>query len=403
MNITNENQLIEKPINKKFIPALIIIFIVVIIIVLLSFKGSRTMIFNFFSNKDAVLIAKATDIDYSIKGSCRTAVFGEDIIVCDENGITALDKYGKWQWNEKTNFITPVISVKGEYMLITDIGGTSVHLYKNLKLLYKENFPLGIISSNLGKNGCVMVIQKEESYQVSVSMIKPEGDPKIAFTRKFGDTFVMASAMSDDGDQIITSAMNMAENEGNSSISFLRTSDGEVFSTEIIQKELFPLVWYMPDNTVFLSSGESIRRIKKTSSSSDTFDINETIWAKGSSNLVISCGSKVMNKYLVIAFYPDTSSPLVIGGRSTIKIFDNDGKEKSSFIFEGEATGISSSKDTVAVYSDNRVTLYNISGKIQGEYTNGSNIKDVSFISNKEILISSKDKIVYVEFLHKIS
>ncbi|MDR0286775.1 MAG: DUF5711 family protein [Clostridiales bacterium] len=333
----------------------------------------------------------AEQVGYSIKGAYCAAAFNGEVIVADENGITCIDSQNNWKWNEKIYMDAPVMAVNGSNMVAADIGGTQLCYFGKSGLLWIENFPKGIISVCLGNNGYVSVVHNEDQYRSAITYLKPDGDDHVVFTRKNSESYIITSEISEDGSQIAFSSINPETAETSTIVSFMKTDSGEVFSTVSYDGQLTPALNYLKGSELIVAGAEALDYLKKTSGS----DVNNVLWTVGTVNKVFYCGKKFSDKYFIGAFGQEGNTAT---GETELKFFSTSGEGKEGFHFDGKVLGLTVKDGIIAVFSENVLALYNSSGKQLGKYDQADEIKNVSFISDRKLLLSEKQTLQIVSF-----
>ena len=166
------------------------LIIAAVVIAAAVFLLIRFKVFDKFKKKDPdrQLTAAVKSVDYTPKGSYEMTAADGVLIVCDENGITGIDREGKWKWNSSLSVRSPAITARGDSVLITDQGDRSVWAFGSEGFMWRyiaDNPLIAAYYSDSGKE--LMVLCEQDEFESSLTLLGIDGDKLTErFTRKFG-------------------------------------------------------------------------------------------------------------------------------------------------------------------------------------------------------------------------
>ncbi len=151
--------------NKKRLVIVVILFITVIAAVI-----SNAAVKNFFISSKTTEIKFQTGVDYD------TVVYGNEMLLVNHEGISALNRNGAEMWNIVCSATTPMVETSGDYIMLADMNGKSVNLYHKDSLMTQIRTENEIISAKVNKNGYVAVATDELGYKGMVTVFDKGGN-----------------------------------------------------------------------------------------------------------------------------------------------------------------------------------------------------------------------------------
>ena len=152
-------------INKKRLLIIIIIFAVLLAVL---FTSGR--IYNFFNSSDML------ELNFQKGISFRLENYKKDILFINNEEMIAINNRGEISFRAETGISDPAVCVSGDYILITDIGGTNAYLYKGDKLVNKFEMPNTIYCAKVNKNGRTVIATAESGYKGMFTVFSSSGE-----------------------------------------------------------------------------------------------------------------------------------------------------------------------------------------------------------------------------------
>lgn len=129
-----------------------------------------------------------------------------NIIVCGQEGLSAINKNGEIAWKYAYTMNNPIISTAGIYSLYADFGGTSCHVLSKGKLISSYESPYQIITAKVNDNGYYAVASKERGYKSQVTVFDRSGNKIYAWHST--QYYVLDVAVTNDNSSLFVSALN---------------------------------------------------------------------------------------------------------------------------------------------------------------------------------------------------
>lgn len=131
---------------------------------------------------------------------------GNTIIVCGQEGLSAINKNGEIQWKFSSNAVNPLLSAEGNYCLYTDMGAFKSTLVNGGKEIYAHNSSYEIITAAVNKNGYFAIASKERGFKSQVAVFTPSGEQIYAWHSV--NYYVLAVCVTDDNKGMFVSVLN---------------------------------------------------------------------------------------------------------------------------------------------------------------------------------------------------
>ena len=385
--------------NKKNTKTRIIIFCVAaavfISLVIFFATGGYEKILDFMGiERDVSVTPTVVSVEAQLKGNVILAGNQGTTIVYDEQGVTGYGTDGKWKWNEKCSVSNPSVFDCGDFVVVADVGGTAAYAFNKDGQVWKYGSQEKI-KSVFGKGKYVCIIHEEKEYSSAATVYEYDSKTsslKEKFTRKFGSYYMLTGAISNDGKQMVLSGVFSEGGVVSGIISFLRMSDGEIFSNSNTENEAYVKVFYTADNKVFAVNSDSVKVLYKTLSVSTGDDYEKTLWSREGKQEKIIDADIVDGKYCIIAIGSENSV------KTTLKGFDSEGKESLNLEIDGNITGVDSVGETFMVYTQKLTHLYNTRGFLIGTAETGFEISKAVCADSRYLGICGEGKLSTASF-----
>lgn len=385
----------KKKNNKKRIIVICAVGVAILSLVLFFAFGGYEKILDFLGiERDVAVTPTIVSVEAEIKGEVTLAGIGGTTVLYDEKGFAGYGTDGKWKWKEEKSLSNPYVFDCGDFTVVADIGGTAVYAFNKDGLAWRYGNQAKI-KSVFGKGKYVCIIHEEKEYLSAATVY--EYDSKTAtlkekFTRKFSSYYMLTGAISNDSKQLVLSGVCSDGGVVSGVVSFLRMSDGEIFTNSKTENNAYVKVFYTSDNKVFAVNSDSVKIIYKSMSVSNEEDFEQILWSRdGKQNKIIDA-TLVDGKYCVAAIGNEET------GKNIIKGFDEAGKECLNFEIEGNIIGVDSVGETFMVYTEKHVHLYNTRGFLIGKAEAGFKISGAVCADSRHVGVSGEGKLLTVSF-----
>lgn len=128
--------------------------------------------------------------------NAKFEVIGDDILCVNETRYRGFDKKGKLLWEIPIQMQDPQLTVKGEYVLINEVGAKKIMLYKGKKEIFSQNTEGNIITCDLSEAGDVVAVTEKDYFKGQVVVLNKSG--KVIFAWDSGSYNILDAAISKD-------------------------------------------------------------------------------------------------------------------------------------------------------------------------------------------------------------
>lgn len=146
-----------------------VVYILIFLAVFCAAFFSNPSVYRYFTDSHVSKLRFGT-------GNARSAVtYGRDVLLVNNEGISAVDRSGREVWSVSCAATTPVVEVKNKYIMHADLNGKNINLYKKDKLETQIKTEREILSARLNKNGYIAVVTEESGYKGMVTVYSGSG------------------------------------------------------------------------------------------------------------------------------------------------------------------------------------------------------------------------------------
>lgn len=338
-----------------------------------------------FINRDTKYELSSAEFDYDENLNTVFGTYKGYIVKCSRDSIIYIDSNGNEQWTYPLSLNNPVLKTAGSYLLVSDYGAKSILAFSGKEMRWEKNLDNNIINADINSKGYVTVVHGEERSRGAVSVYNRQG--MNCFTIGKAENFVLSSKVSSTAKNVF---INSVDTSGISTNTVLEFSDlsGKMLNNKVVKENaVFPSLWYM-DNGSLLVVGDSMFLLLDK-------DLKEKLQQNVNGKIFSSCIAD--GKYAVVAANPEESTGIFESGSSGIWIYDGNGEKISEYNLKGEVRNITSYDDVIAVNSGNKLRFINLGGDLLAEYSSKEDIKEVFFISRREVLVICKDTFLVIK------
>ncbi|MBQ8015866.1 MAG: hypothetical protein IJ264_06765 [Clostridia bacterium] len=278
-------------------------------------------------------------------GAYDFELFGKNIVLCNQSGITAYDKKGNEKWKVDTVLYNPLIYVHGDNMLVTDSAHSSAMVIgKNGKIKTNIDFGAECIAASVNENGWTSAILSLKGYKAQVAVFDNNG--KLKYTWNSANNDVISAELAGDNKTLAVVQLDSSSSvEANGVVSlFDITTEGKPYSGINTEGNIVTYIRWSGKNLICLGN-KAIFKIDKNGKNLWTYEYP--------GDMVIYNAES--DKVFAFAVNSNTTASV----KSTIiYTVSGDGKELGNTEIIGDIKNIEVSDSTVsAITSDKIITL----------------------------------------------
>lgn len=178
----------------------------------------------------APLKVKNEDLPVALDGASNSkfADYMGDVVSVSETRYRGFNQKGEILWELPIQMQSPQVTVRGEYVLINEIGAKKILLFKGRKQVFEATTEGNIITCDLSKKGDVVAVTDKEYYKGQVLVLNTSG--KVIFAWDSGSYNILDAAISA-GRKVAVSLLN-TDVGADSVITCLDVNGKEKYRTE---------------------------------------------------------------------------------------------------------------------------------------------------------------------------
>lgn len=146
-----------------------VVYILIFFAVTCAAFFSNPSVYKYFTD------SKSSKLRFETGTESSAVVYGRDILLVNNEGISAVDRSGREVWGVSCAATTPVVEIKNKYIMHADLNGKAVNLYKKDRLETQIKTEREILSARMNKNGYIAVVTDESGYRGMVTVYSASG------------------------------------------------------------------------------------------------------------------------------------------------------------------------------------------------------------------------------------
>ncbi|MBE5949878.1 MAG: hypothetical protein E7261_12800 [Lachnospiraceae bacterium] len=333
--------------GRKLALVLVFIFIVAAFVV-----GYRIYIKNrTFTGYDVVSIAKIKQ-----SADSRYLEFGNNVLRYNMDGIACIEKDNDKAWEISYRMKYPIVALCGDYGAVASQKEDEIYVFNKSGLMGRIEVNYPIIDIDVSAHGVVAVNMEYDGMNY-VDIYEHDGTRKVASkTSLEGNGYPLDIALSNDGQKLMVSYLDIAEEALKSSIVFYNFSEvGENYIWNMVgaydeyyDKTIIPHVAFIDNETACAVGDDRIT----------IFAMKEIPEIKADIALVKELESYfVGEEYLALVFDNGDN-----GGLYRAEIYDTAGKKQLDYELDTSYKAIRFIGDYILIYNEYSCKIINMSG-----------------------------------------
>jgi len=304
--------------------------------------------------------------------------FRAGLISAKSDGLKMYNIHGQEEWNEQSQFSNPIVKTDGNYMIIADGKGKSIHVYHNKKQIWTQTLQTQkgeILSASINENGYAGIIYRDSSYKSVVKVFNTKGFEIL--DRYYSNNYALNIKVSPDDKMVAIGEIDTSGMKTSSGIRFIPVgskedaglfeADSVLLNMEFMGKKLIAVL----DRKIL-----SINRD----------GTNNVICEFGKDKITsvgISRDGFIVRARKVSGF---------LSSATKIEIINDKGEVVGSSDIKEKVANLTARGGVIALNTGNNVIFLNASGKQINQFKPKKDIKEVKLFKN-----GSYAAIVYID------
>lgn len=359
---------------------LLLVFIILLIAFTVYLKSAG---YNFSSLRlqDAIEFVKKNkaasaagnfEISFTQDGSVDCRLYGDYIVLVSKDGIKWYGQNSKLIQESAMTLTQPVLRFSDKYMVIADISGRDLLLYKGETLLWSRKLDNSIINADISNEGYCTVVTQSKEYKSVVQVIDLHGADK--YIKNFAEDIVLSGKSIHGGQDVLINKVITDSVKAGTEFEFNNIYDEKPFSTVKVADSLFPVTISYGENEAAFGNTLIVFMDKQ----------GKEVWRREAASLY--CVAPNSSKYIIAAgkFTDDKgdTNPCVL-------VLNQKGKETARFDQPENIAGMDVHGDRLLLRTQKSIYIYTLKGKKLGQYSARNEIKDAYLTGSDEAIIIS--------------
>lgn len=345
---------LKKAFSKKKLAAVLFLLAVIFVMVL-----SNPEITEFFSDSEAA------ELNFRVGVGYQMLPYGKDMLLVNNEGITAFDKSGREVWNVVAATNSPTAQVKDDYIMLAEMNGKTVKTFKKENIATQIQTENEILCAKLNRNGYVAVATNELGYKGLVTVYDKNGDG--IYKWHSGTGYIGDMDISPQNTVAVIQLVTSKEKLCSKIVIVNPKSDDD---PEVIAEleGMAMKVRYCDNGSLIVVSEKGIYGFKKSGKQSFFTDF------EGRTPLTCNIENE---KNMVFAFDSGMNN-------TVLEAYSASGELRGTYSADSEIKALDVSGECILAVEADRVVMLNPKGTIKNETEKVSDIKAIRFFSGRD-------------------
>ena len=319
-----------------------------------------------------------TVIDFDYDSSSVIDVYKDGIVRVTSDNLVVMDSIGTQFQNVLTGFVTPALVTNNRYIMAYDRGGKRLIVTNSFTVLFDKTFEDNIIFATMNENGYIAVITESASYKNKLTVLNSSFNEVYRINSM--NRYFLSADLTDDNKYIAVSSLYVKGDKTVSQINYYKLT-----SEEIVWESEF-------DDTIAVSV-----QTKKDGSICGLFEWGVCVLdSKGKEKYRYEFNNKMLqNCNFESSKYNVTAISESLNGNTEIYVFSNKGKKICDITLDSAVQSLDVYGDRFAVMSRDKISVYNMSGKLLSEQPNSSDGTKVLFTDKNSLMVINASSVIY--------
>lgn len=347
----------------------IVIALLIVAGILLILFVSREIAVRFFGYKPPALSEsqqkKTRQVEFSPDSGERYkhAVAGGYIYFVNTDKVTICDNSGNFVAAMDIVTSNPIVKHNGKYMIVGDIGGKNVYIFKEDDLKNTITAKSKLVDVSVNDSGYCVLVTQGNMHKRDVAVYDAKGQEQ--FVWNSGNLFVLSASIAHNNKNIVISTLDTTNGKMKSVLSFYNISNVDPVATEEYEDELIAAVEIWGNHVYCIGDSKTVLyRVSGQKTGEITYDGRTLITYKaGSANVVMAFSESSLN-----------------GKRYDIETYNFNGKRIGNYELDYKINYIDFTQDTISISRGRLVDVIDLHGREKRLIDPGVDIESISFV-----------------------
>ena len=358
--------------------------IIIPVLLIIVFAVTCIIIINREKNKVYKKYEIISEKKFESISSARYESFKDGIIRYDGDGLSFY-RDGKEVFNKAFQMSSPILDVRGTYIVVADRNTTNICLINGSGKGYDITATCAVVGVTVSKKWVVAAIIDDGTANY-IELYDKNGDRLVSGrTVVEGDGYPVSISISDDSNKLVASYLSISEGQAHSKVVFYNYSsvgknevDRIVGGFNQYDDTLVPKVKFIDNNTV-AAFGDNRFSI---------YDIDEKPKLVYETKLKEEIESVFHNEKNIGIVFKSNSQKY----NHLLKVYDLKGNEECAIKINFDFSGIKFADENVVMNDKTRCMMYSFSGKQRFNKEIGTDIADVEPVEDNVYYVVHENK-----------
>lgn len=326
------------------------------------------------------------EIDVNEKVSC--AVVSGDLVVAGISSVRIVDQEGMEKAYIPVSLGKPFVQSYGDGAVIADLEGRYFAFLSSGKIAWEKNIDEDIVNAGISDAWVLLITNsKQTGYKRTVRAYSKDGQEVALRNVSNYYPFMVANYPGYSKTCFVVSSVEVSGLEANGMFEFLDLSMNQKASIRGT-REIFGKGFPLEKDSLFIYSEKSLMAVDS---------MYKTAWEHKLDGFTVTAANVINYKYPVAALLDDGVYSRERRSETTVRIYNNDGTEKNSFVLPSRVSGISVKEKTAAVIAESEVLFIDQDGTIMDRYTARSDVHGVYMAKDDVAYVVTSDLVTRVK------
>jgi len=302
--------------------------------------------------------------------SYQHVVTSRSIYFVNTDKVTICDNGGDMIAEMDIVTSNPIVKQNGNYVIVGDIGGKNVYIFKEDDLKNTIVAEDKLIDVSVNDSGYCVLVTQGNMHKRDVTVYDAKGEEQ--FVWNSGNLFVLGASIANNNKNIVISTLDTAGGKMKSVLSFYNISNVEPVATEEYENELIAAVEIWGNHVYCVGDSKTlIYRVSGQKTGEILYDGKTLITYKaGNANVVMAFLESSLN-----------------GKRYDIETYNVNGKKIGNYELDYEIDYIDFTQDIIAISRGRLVDVIDLHGREKRLIDPGVDINSISFVSGASTVV----------------
>ncbi len=348
--------------------------------------GIYDQIFNVNTEDLKETVKNILSIDINEKPDYTS--LSNDLVVATISSIRIIDSEGLEKGYIPVNLKKPFVQSYEDNVLVADIEGRYFALINNGRIAWEKNIDEDIINASISDVWVVLITESKQSgYKRTIRAYSKDGQEISLRNVSNYYPFMAANYPGYNQACFVVSSVEVSGLESNGLFEFLDLAMNQKASIKGV-KEIYAKGFPLNKGSLFVYGEHSLMAID---------NLYNTIWQEKPERFTVTAANVIDKKFPVAALLDSDILSRERRNETIMRIYNNNGTEKTSFTIAGKVTGISVKDKTAAIIAESEVFFINQDGTIMDQYTAKSDVTGVYLTKNDTAYVVTADTVTRVK------